>query len=725
MRNQPFNSYLPADERSGGNLIDPPSALRFRILTALFVLAAAIVLVRVAWVQSQLQQEYLAALNSTTVEYESIPARDGRILSEDAVVLAADVDQYEIQLHYRWLQDPVDEEWLQRRVRSQLSRSERRDENTVELVRMEIQSDRRTMWQRLAAVLGMADTELAARRSDIQSRVERISEAVNRRLATPVDDDSTSDGLIMEVAEAVRRALTTAPRRTVSDRIVVREEESWHTVVSDIPLDIAGQIRDQSQFFPGVRVVAGSRRIYPLSDLAPHIVGARTDSAEQDTANELKQALDVQRTGQFGVERTYNRDLQGQSGLRRIVRDRRMRIMESVVERNPLSGRDVVLTLNLSLQKHAERLLDEALTDRPGEFLSEESDSEDATAPKQIPTGGAIVVMEVATGRVLTAASAPRFSLALFTEAKQEDWNAANADPRHPFLNRVIQTALTPGSVVKPVSAAAALTTGVINPDEPFYCQGFLERPDQHRCLLFRLTGHGHGDIDLTRAIAQSCNVYFFEAARRIGFRRLRGWFDQFGFGRATGIDLPFEAAGTLPGSSSAEGDIDHQFRHETLGLSIGQSRVTVTPMQMVRAIAAIANGGWLVTPHVVSIDGTPRKTTDVDSRPRDVVRRRISSLSDDALNRIREGMTATVEQPYGTAFRTTRLSTITIAGKTGTAQTAGGRPDHAWFVGFFPSEAPKFAVAIVLEHGGSGSRAAGPVAREIVREMQALALVP
>ncbi len=719
MHNQPLNPIFHEADASPDALIDPAPATRFVFLAVAFFAAMFVILVRVGWVQAKLQDRYLTALSSTVVEYEVIPARDGRILTESSVVLAADVDQYAVQIHYRWLQDPVDESWLRRHLRNRLSREERADATLLAATKSDVIREREQMWASVCDVVGLPLAEFHVRQAAIQAKVNRIAESVNRRRRQSVQDDtpkSVADGPLMKLASSLRTALTTPPRRKLSDRIVVREEESYHEIVNDVSLDVAALIREQPNHFPGVRVVVGHRRTYPQGDLSAHIVGARTPLTDKDSSANAFQANTeswVPRTGRFGVERSYEHQLKSVPGQRRIVRNRRMEILESEVEREPVGGRDVVLTLNANWQRHAERLLDEALMETPQKLIAVESGTEQS--PQPIPSGGSIVVMEVATGRLLVAASAPGFDLSLFTGSSSADWEAANADQRHPFISRVTSMALPPGSVMKPFTAVAALESRVIDPDAPFDCQGYLKTPDEHRCLIFRLYGSGHGDVTMSRAMAQSCNVYFFAAAQKMRFQKLRAWCDQFGFGQPTGVDLPFEQSGNVPGSAVSR-DADNRMERETLGLAIGQSSLATTPLQIVRGMAAIANGGWLVTPHVVSPDGTARTMRDIDDRPRNTSRRRIPGVSAESLERVREGLKAVVQEPYGTGFKTVRLEEVAIAGKTGTAETAPGQQDHAWFAGYFPADAPKFAFVVVLEHGGSGSRAAGIVARELVR---------
>lgn len=732
MLNQPVSSAF-AEET--GETIRPGSAGRFRVLLSVFCLVVVLILLRIGWVQSRLQASFLDALSVTTTEYELIPARDGRIVA-DSGTLAADEELYTVEVHYRWLEEPVNERWLRRMVGTELTRKERQNPELLEQRRLERQSERVQLWEQLAQATAATEQDLLGTRQGIQERVERIAADVNRRHqqrlrtentasfgADETISDPDSENPLLRLARAVRQAVTTPPQRTTEDRIVVREEEDYHAVLKDVPLSIAAGIRAHPERFPGTRVSVATRRTYPRRALAAHLVGARTKLREEEQQQldaGTQQAIGdwVPRRGRSGVEYSWDHRLRGTAGLRKTVRNRRQQIVASSVVRNPSAGRDVVLTIHLELQQQAERLLAEALGDVPRSVLPSPDDTE--TVPRPVPVGGCVLVMDVETGRLLTAASAPGFDLSLFTSGTQEQWATVNADTRQPFLPRMTAMALPPGSVFKPLTAAAAMEHGVLRPDSPFYCQGYLQNPEEHRCLVFRTHGHGHQDITLHRALAQSCNVYFFSASAQTGIESLLDWSQRFGFGRPTGIDLPFETSGTLPPGPPAEASerVRRRFARETLGLAIGQSRLTATPLQIVRMMAAIANGGWLVVPHVVSSDGVARTASDIDDAPRDLSRRRIPGLHSHTLRAIQEGLTSAVSQPYGTGYRTVRLDSVSIAGKSGTAETSPSRPDHAWFAGYVPAATPRYAFVVVLEHGGSGSRAAGPVVRELVRSM-------
>ncbi len=728
--------FAPVDEH--GEFIVPGSPLRLWLIGGLFTAAAIVVVGRLAWVQTQLPADYLSSLSATTVEEELIPARDGRILA-GSKELAVDRDQYNVQLHFRWMQKTADEGWLKLQIRQRLSRDERKDARLLENTRQQILDERETMQRAVAEVTNTSEAELTARCERTEQRIQKISDSVNRRVsgtdATADERDEESPGLLMSWAAWIRETLTTPPQREEPTRVIVKEEESWHTVVDSVSFEVAATISEHPERFPGVRILAESRRTYLASDLAVHLTGARTkltdeDRTETDDAQMMDGSVCI---GRFGVEKSYNRKLSGIPGLRRIVRDRRQRIVSSEITRNPVSGQDVVLTIDVELQALAEQLLAESLGDAERTILvlpaseepgfSGEPDLLKPPEPQHIPVGGSVVIMEADSGRIAAAASAPEFDLSMFTEGSNAQWKAVNGDTRKPFVSRFTGMALPPGSAFKIVTAIAGLQTGVLTPEMPFECHGFLSNPEEHRCLIYRLHNRGHGTVNLRSAMAQSCNVYFFDAARRMGIAPLVKWTDELEFGRETGIDLPFEQSGSVPSAGVASvgttGDAARRrFEREALGLAIGQSRLTVTPVQMARLLAFVSNGGWLVTPQVVSDEGTARQAIEIDDSPFRASRRRVPGVTAETLTAVREGLSAAVEEPMGTGFGTVRVQGVAIAGKTGTAETTSGKPDHAWFVGYVPADKPRYVVVVVLEHGGSGGKAAGPVARELVKSM-------
>jgi penicillin-binding protein 2 len=329
------------------------------------------------------------------------------------------------------------------------------------------------------------------------------------------------------------------------------------------------------------------------------------------------------------------------------------------------------------------------------------------------------VAVDVATGDLLAAACAPRFDLNLFNEFDSQRWQSLVADPRRPFYPRVTALTAPPGSVFKVLTAVAALEEEVIQPDSEFHCRGYLNRPDQLRCMIFRQHGQSHGDVNVSDALCESCNVFFFEAARKLGDEPLRRWSERFGFGAPTGADIPGEASGRLP--RGPVGGRRTRDPGSTMQLAIGQSSLLVSPLQVARMMAAIANGGSLVAPRFAHAPppSTPGPAIQLSSfesvEPLSTSKK--LELSARTIAVIRESLERVVEDPQGTG-RAAAVAGVRVAGKTGTAETGGGQPDHAWFAGYVPADRPRVAFVVMLEHAGSGGRTAGPVAREFVEAL-------
>ncbi|MGD9855789.1 MAG: peptidoglycan D,D-transpeptidase FtsI family protein [Planctomycetaceae bacterium] len=751
MRNAPL---LKLDERQSESADRSPHvvgdvpALRVALLMGLLFVPILGVGARLVRLQGQLTGEFAAAWQTTTFSKEPIPCRDGRILSADGQVLAHDRLRYDILVHYRWLEDPPDERWLTQQALSRLHRRDRRRTAMVENARQAVLRDRMRMWELLAATLNRPQSELRAARAESQQRVERIVESVTRRrderLTESASEIGVEAGLVLDESSPLSAAwwnqlqgavvgqLTTPPQRGRLDPVIVAEELEHHVVAIDVPLEPVSVIETSPSLFPGVMVRMSRERVYPQADAAGHLIGVRTLLRPDETARDDGLAHGTgdapdgtgDRVGRNGVERSFDGRLRGRPGIRRIVRDRSGIVLAQETVQEPVPGEDVVLTIDLGLQRTAERLLDDAIT--PTTPTVDPGTSAEAPAPQ----GGCLVVLDVRTGDVLAAAAAPRHDVQLLIRPEPDEWQAAVSDPRRPFFPRVTQMTMPPGSVFKILTAVALLESGRIDPDEPFFCQGYLDRPDRNRCYVFRHYGVGHGDVTLSDAICQSCNVYFFNAAKTLGPAAIADWAGRFGLGEATGAEIPGERGGHLPRADGTGRIVGEPwYAGSTLQLAIGQASLTVTPLQVARMVAAVANGGYLVTPRFVSPRGSGPATVPEDSS-RSGLRlvgfenvalmppiQRIPGLSSETLQRVREAMTQVVQSPHGTGRRAA-VEGITIAGKTGTAEVGGGKPDHAWFVGFVPAEAPRYAFAIVLEHGGSGGSTSAPMAKAFIEAM-------
>lgn len=434
---------------------------------------------------------------------------------------------------------------------------------------------------------------------------------------------------------------------------------------------------------PGVVVDAEPRRGYPSSRFAAHLLGyVREASRKQVREGRARPGALV---GQSGLERLLDDVLRGRDGGKRIEVDHLGRPVRVIERREPEPGADVVTAIDRRLQEAAER----ALGGRRG----------------------AVVVMDPRNGDLLAMASGPAFDLARFTgPIPRDEWLALVRDPRHPLLNRAFQSQYPPGSIFKLVVAAAALQEALIAPADRLPCPAGLRIGDR----MFRnWHDEDQGPIALERAIATSCNTYFYQLGLRVGIERIVRYARAFGFGAPTGIALGDEEAGLVPAPP-----VRGRWRAgETANVAIGQGPVLVTPLQVARFMAAIANGGILWRPRLVrAIENRdagvrsvlPEATGDVELSPAV-----LAVLRDGLWRAVAGGGTGAAAQAPG----------VDVAGKTGTAQrlrdsAATRGEDHAWFAGYAPADDPEVVVVVVVEEGGMGGRVAAPLAGEIFREI-------
>jgi penicillin-binding protein 2 len=699
----PFDwQQFHADSQDTPAVVDPRRRLRICLLG--FVVGLLIVSGRIVQLEVTQGEGFRAEALRPVDKKSVLPAPRGRILARDGTILACDRTIQSVAVHYRWLEEPPNAQWLSATARSRLAKSDRRNAEKMASSRAAVVAERAELAQQLAKLCGLSPQLWAARVRQIQTRVERIAEGANRRsqtVAAETDDADDSWALRM------RRLLLEDPP---PPRIVVAEELAHHVVADDVPQAVVAEIVDHADRYPGVKVIDVSRRTYPNGPLAAHVVGYLGPIDEKDLASVDPSYLSDDRIGRTGVERQYETMLRGRNGTAIERRDHGGRLLTSFHPEEPVAGRDVTLTLDATLQRTAEELLQSAKK-RGQNHLSSDKSSEKNSSD---PFSGAIVVMDVRDGAVRVAASMPAFDPNVFARAKAEEIAGVLADRAHPLFDRVCSMAIPPGSTLKVVTAAALLESAAVKPEESFFCQGYLRQPDQQRCEIYVRQGVGHGDITLTDALAVSCNVYFFHFAGKMGPRPLVEWAERFGFGRSTGIDLPGEAAGILPSPEVLREKAVSWRVADTQSMAIGQGTLTVTPLQVLRMMAAVANGGRLVRPHVMAQEGGAAESQTTD---------RIS-MSARTFQDLRDGLRRVVADPQGTAHATVSLDSVAIAGKTGTAETGEDQGSHAWFVGYVPADDPKLAFVVVLEHAGDAAIAAGPLAKRLVMRMEQLGML-
>ena len=477
-----------------------------------------------------------------------------------------------------------------------------------------------------------------------------------------------------------------------------------------IPLRFNLQAQEVARFavdqhrFPGVEIQARLRRHYPHQSLGVHALGYVGRLNERDLQRlNARNYQGTTHTGKLGVERYYESILHGEVGFERVevnAAGRRVRVLE---RQPPKPGQDIALTLDLKLQAVAER----ALAGRRG----------------------AVVALDPRTGEVLVLASMPAHDPNTFVQGiSHKAYEQLRDDPAQPLFNRAVQGRYPPGSTIKPLVGLAGLEYGATWPGRTMYAGPYYKLPERSRKYRDWKPG-GHGLVDLDKSIAQSCDVYFYDLAHRLGIDQMAAFLERFDLGRPTGLDVVGEAAGLLPTRAWKRGARGEPwYPGETLIAGIGQGYMLTTPLQLASVTATVAMEGERYRPHLLhgqraadraGFDG-PRQT------PLQAIELREAKFWDFVI----EGMAHAVHAPNGTAFQTVgKHLPYRMAGKTGTSQVFGldeGEEynsselarhlrDHALFIGFAPLHEPRIAIAVIVENGGSGSAVAAPVAREVI----------
>ncbi|NLS96835.1 MAG: hypothetical protein GXX96_32265 [Planctomycetaceae bacterium] len=713
-----WERFQPASSR---RTVGGDSLSRMRTGFVGFLLLLAVVFGRLVQLEATQGAAFRIEAAKPLQREHLVPGVRGRILAAGGAVLACDRETRALAVHYRWIEEPADPDWLRWTARSRLTRAERRDQQRMADAKAELLAERRALTQRVIRLTGISQPQWDERARRIRARVEHIRDSVNRRRKEDFEHSRQSNGGTSEVAgnfwtrtkAALLDILRSSSESDQFEPIRVAEEYDYHVMIDDVSLEAVAAIEGNPEQYPAVQLVARQRRTYPEGKLLAHVLGyLGAVDAEKLASDDAYHPED--RIGRAGLERSYEQALRGTPGVAVEQTDRSGRILSAYYRLEPTVGRDLLLTIDASLQRAAETLLEQALQRRRLQLV-------DARA-----AGGAILVLNARTGAVLAAASAPAFDPNVFGDNDPAAVQELLEMPGNPLFNRSVQMAIPPGSVFKVATATALLQEGAIRPGEPMECRGYLRSPDRLRCAVFRRHGVGHGPVTLSDALCVSCNVYFLHHAGRLGWTPIAQWAWNLGFGRPTGIDLPEEVSGRLPMPRPLPEDgIDRSAELP----SIGQGDLTATPIQVVRMMAAVANGGKLVTPHLVRGYGLPVAddgTSGVESpATEDFVvpppPEPIEGLSPAVLEAIRDGLVRTVTDPAGTAYDGDGASSISWAGKTGTAETGIDEQEHAWFAGYAPADQPRVAFVVVLEHAGDASESAVPVAKRLAMQISRL----
>lgn len=490
------------------------------------------------------------------------------------------------------------------------------------------------------------------------------------------------------------------------------EERKRHRAFQSVPvklrMDEAQLVRFalEQHRFPGFEVVPYPLRTYPMGSAMAHILGyvgriSSDDEARIAAERDLREAYrGTTHIGKDGIELIYEDRLHGRVGREIVETNAVGRVLRTVERQPPVAGLDLYLSIDARLQLAAI------------EAFGGES--------------GAAVAIDPRNGEVLALVSVPSYDPNPFVGGiSVGDYRNLMNDPERPMFNRALRGGYAPGSTLKPFVALAGMEYGLRDPNTRVLSTGSFTMPGS--TLSFRdWRAGGHGMVDLRESLAQSVNTYYYTLALDLGIDRFHDYLSRFGFGRRTGIDLNAEGVGILPSRAWKRQRLDQPwFPGETALAGIGQGYSVVTPLQLAHATAILAGGGVAYTPRLLMSTRAAH-----DAAPQAVPRPapQTGLISNPAhLRAVDEGLVAVLHGPTGTALAVGRGSPYRVAGKTGTAQTRGARAGHrpdttqrlqrnmALFMGYAPAEAPTIAIAVVVEYGGSGSRAAAPVAKRIL----------
>ncbi len=517
------------------------------------------------------------------------------------------------------------------------------------------------------------------------SKVDNVEDTINE--ISKLLEVSTLDRKRFKKLRAESHAFESVPLRTH-----LNEEEAARFAVNRYR-------------FPGVEIKSRLFRHYPQGKVGSHIVGYIGRINDKDL-EVLKKSEDYanykgsDHIGKSGLEQFYENKLHGKTGFRQVeinADGQAVRVLSSTA---PLPGDNLVLSIDIKLQKIAE----EAFGDKRG----------------------ALVAINPVNGEILSYVSQPTFDPNLFVDGiDSENWKLLNESPDKPLINRPIRGIYPPGSTFKPFVALAGLQAGKRHPPMSISDPGYFMLPGSpHRYRDWRVGGHGI--VDMKKAITISCDTFFYGLAMELGIKNLTDFVRHFGFGELTGIDLKGESGGLLPTPEwKARRFKQKWYPGETVIVGIGQGYTLVTPMQLAYATATLANSGKAIRPHFLS--ALQEVSTGV-TRPLPLVVQDNIALDANNIEVVKQGM-IDVTRPGGTAAAVGAGASYAVAAKTGTAQVIGIKQnekynehkiqerhrDHALFVAYAPADNPTIALAVIVENGGHGGSAAGPIARKVM----------
>ncbi|MDG1997123.1 MAG: penicillin-binding protein 2 [Emcibacteraceae bacterium] len=500
-----------------------------------------------------------------------------------------------------------------------------------------------------------------------------------------------------ETLEALKAYIPISERDTTRIHRAAKRQRSFMpiSVANNLDWKTFSNLNVNMPDLPGIQPDVGTTRLYPQKELGAHIVGYVGAVSEQELTGEPLLELPDFKIGKNGIEKVLDEKLRGSGGSSQVEVNVLGRVIRELSRQDSVPGDTARLTIDMEMQKYiANRVKDES---------------------------AGVVVMDIHTGEILSIVSTPSFDPNDFNNGiSQKKWDALRGDIRKPLMNKAVSGQYSPGSTFKMIVALAGLEEGIITAEDTYPC--YYRFPFGNR-VFHCWNKNGHGEINVVQALAQSCDVYFYDLARKVGIEKIHDMAAKFGIGERFNIGIMSEAKGINPNSNWKYGYTGERWQGgDTINAGIGQGYVSSTALQLAVMASRLANGGKMIWPSIFFDNENGQKTAeDMGIKPEN-------------LETVLKGMIDVYNHPRGTSFRyRSKSKDYKFGGKSGTTQVTGistaerqsgvtkndqkewiGR-DHALFVGYGPVDNPRYAVSVLLEHGGSGSIDASPIARDVL----------
>ena len=662
--------------------------IRYNILMVFVYIIGIILLIQLFNLQIVHGEEYLEKSSSRLTRETTILAARGNILDKNENILAGTDTKYSLEIY-----------------KSKI------DENTLNNTLLEV----------VKVLEKNGDTykdDFPVQINPIQFNIDE-EKRKNWLKSNNLSEDFTAEEVIQKYKEKyeIYNEDIEEVRKIIAIRYGIEKEGyssmSSYTISDNISSKSVAVFEEQNLSFPGIDIETSPVRTYLRGSLASHTIGYIGSINEEEYKNNEEYFMNDY-IGKAGVEYVFESYLRGKNGKKQTDMSIDGTTTGEYVTEEAIQGSDVVLTLDANLQYVAENALKNNIEKiRNGGF-----------GEKRAVEAGAVVVLDIKSGEVLAMASYPEFEPELFINGiSQDKWNEYTEEGKSALINRCMQSAYAPGSIFKMVSAVAGLETGAITATETIYDTGVYPKGHKPRCWYYSSYGVGHGALNVSGAIKNSCNYYFYELITRMGIENLEKYAKYFGLGEKTNIELPGEVAGTLAGKSLYDRLGETWYYGNSLSAVIGQAENNFTPLQIAKYIAMLTNGGKdidvTIVKEIINSDGTTEDTESIQKYTNDRLNltktdKEDLNIKQENLDVVLEGMKSVTTETGGTAYSVFKNFEIEVGGKTGSAE-AGGKV-NAWFAGFAPYDDPEIAIVVMVENGSHGYYTA-EVAKEIIEQ--------